>query len=113
MLLYYRQKQNQLNLSDHEMFETAYVWRFGHQGYVTPDYCAFVQHGVLPKYLVAWMQFLQGEDNATNHVHQVRPGSGDTTPGRPLQLNAGDQEALHSTAVLDVGQVPREGGQEA
>ncbi len=73
MLLYYREKQRSLNLSDHEMFETAYMWRFGQVGYITPDYCEFVQHGILPKYVTAWMQHLQGEENATNQVHQVQP----------------------------------------
>ena len=73
MLLYFREKQRQLNLSDHEMLETAYMWRFGQIGYVTPDYCALVQHSILPKYVLAWMQQLQGEEIATNQMHQVQP----------------------------------------
>lgn len=61
MLLYFVQKIEELRLSAIEFFETAYVWQFKKQGHVTPDYCEYLQHGILPKYVIAYLQHLQKE----------------------------------------------------
>jgi hypothetical protein len=61
MLLYFKEKIRQLDLSVLEAFETAYVYTFDKQGHVVPDYCEYITHGVLPKYVINWVKNLQGE----------------------------------------------------
>lgn len=60
-MLYFHETLVRLRVSAHEFFETAYVWRFDKQGYVTPDYCVYITDGVLPKYVVGYLLHLQGE----------------------------------------------------
>lgn len=78
MLLYYYLTRDKILLTDIEMFETAYMAIFKYAGHVVPDYVEFVNHQhlpqyELPKYMKKWLSQLQGEENATNQVHQVQP----------------------------------------
>ena len=61
MMLYLQATLDRLRISAHEFFETAYMWRFNKQGRVTPDFCIYLTDGVLPKYVVEYVLYLQGE----------------------------------------------------
>lgn len=50
-----------LNLSVLEMFETAWVWRFDKEPVVIPDYCNYLTHGILPKYVIEWVNHVKGD----------------------------------------------------
>ena len=71
MILYFREACNRLNLTILEAFEVAYQWRFGKQGHVVPDYCEYVSHGVLPKYVQLWVSHLQGGLNGNDTMHTL------------------------------------------
>jgi hypothetical protein len=59
MMLFFRAKLEELRLSALEFFETAYVWKFDKQPVVQEDFCQYLLHGVLPKYVVEYLKHLQ------------------------------------------------------
>ncbi len=63
MILYLQLKLVRLRITAHEFFETAYMWRFNKQGHITPDFCAYMLHGVIPAYVCAYLKHLQELDN--------------------------------------------------
>lgn len=63
-LLYFQAKLTELRLSAHEFLETAYVWRFGKQGHVTPDFCEYLNHGILPIYCIQYLKHLQEKESS-------------------------------------------------
>lgn len=71
-ILYFAETCVRLRLSELEAFETAYVHVFGKQGHVTPDYVAYIQHGILSKYVVSWLKLIQKEECNAHPLHQVR-----------------------------------------
>lgn len=67
MLLYLRNKLENLGLTYHQFFETAYQWRFNPPQVpsLNDDYCSFLLHGVLPRYVVAYLKHLQEKETCT------------------------------------------------
>ena len=64
----FQRKVEELGLTPIEFFETAYMWRFGYQGHVVPDYCNFLQGVPLPKYVEAYLTHLEGDRDAMQEV---------------------------------------------
>lgn len=67
MLLYLRNKLENLGLTYHQFFETAYQWRFNPPQVpsLNDDYCQFLLHAVLPKYVVDYLKHLQRSESCT------------------------------------------------
>lgn len=59
MLLYFCNTVEKLRTTPLEFFETAYIWRFDKLGHVTPDFCEYLNHGILPKYVVDYLNHLK------------------------------------------------------
>jgi hypothetical protein len=55
-----------LNLSYLQFFEVAHQAIFGRVGSLNDDYCQFLQHAVVPKYVEAYLDRLAMEENV-NH----------------------------------------------
>ena len=70
MLLYFKHKLQRLNMSYHEFFEVAYQWKFnpGQMPSLHDDYCQFLLHSVLPKYVVEYLTHLQQEEMCQSRV---------------------------------------------
>lgn len=64
MLLYFKAKLGDLRISYHQFFEIAYQWRFNppRMPSISDDYCQFLLHGVLPKYVIEYLKHLQKEE---------------------------------------------------
>ena len=67
MFLYFKAKLESLGMTYHQFFETAYQWRFNPPKIpiISDDYCQFLIHGVLPKYVVEYLKHLQKEETCT------------------------------------------------
>lgn len=67
MLLYFRAKLEQLNMSYHQFFETAYQWRFNppQMPSLNDDAAQFLLHAVLPRYCVEFLKHLQEKETCT------------------------------------------------
>lgn len=76
MILYFKQKLDELRLSDHEFFETAYMAIFGKLHDCTSDTCQFRLHGIIPRYAIAYLQYLQRSEPCT--VQDVHAQSKET-----------------------------------
>jgi hypothetical protein len=59
MMLYLINQAKQLNLSEYDLFERAYEWVHGTEGYIVPEYCAYIQHGIIPQFVIDYMVHLQ------------------------------------------------------
>lgn len=64
MLLYLRNKLENLGLTYHQFFETAYQWRFNPPQVpsLNDDYAQFLLHSVLPRYVVDYLKHLQEKE---------------------------------------------------
>lgn len=59
MMLSLFEQIKQLDLDEFELMERAYEHEYGTTGYVISDYCTFVQHGIMPQYLINYLLFLR------------------------------------------------------
>lgn len=73
MLLYFRHKLERLGMSYHQFFETAYQWKFNPPQLpsLSDDYCQFLLHSVLPKYVVEFLNHLQQEEMCQSNAPVV------------------------------------------
>lgn len=60
MMLSLYEQIKQLPIEEFELFERAYEFAHGTIGYVVPEYCCYVQHGVIPQYVIDYLLFLRG-----------------------------------------------------
>ena len=51
------------NYSILEAFEIAFFAKFQKEPVVHNDYASFVQHGVIPRYVVEWLEEVKKTDN--------------------------------------------------
>lgn len=67
MLLYMKAKLERLGMTYHQFFEVAYQWRFnpGQVPSLHDDYCQFLLHSVIPKYVVEYLKHLQRSETCT------------------------------------------------
>lgn len=67
MLLYFKAKLEELRITYHQFFEVAYQWRFNppHVPCINDDYCQYLLHGVLPKYVIEYLKHLQQEETCS------------------------------------------------
>lgn len=67
MMLYFKAKLDELRITYHQFFMTAYQWRFNPARLpsIDDDYCQFLLHGVLPKYVVEYLKHLQKEETCS------------------------------------------------
>lgn len=72
MILYFRAKLEQLGLTYHEFFETAYHWRFGKLVTIDSDYAQFLLHSVLPKYVIEYLKHLQESEDGSRQMLVVQ-----------------------------------------
>jgi len=68
-LLYFIAQAKQLDVSIYDMFERAYEWQHSTTGLVVNDYCQFIQHGIMPNYLLAFLKSLQEKENEDSTAH--------------------------------------------
>jgi hypothetical protein len=61
-MLYLSNKVKELHTSFLSFFEVAYYWRFQKEPSVNDDYVQFMLHGVIPKYVLAYLDHLQHEE---------------------------------------------------
>lgn len=72
MHLYFHELVRRSKTTYLEFFETAYMWRFGKQGFLHADYSAYVSDAVLPRYVVEYVQFLmKGESHGSSTLYPV------------------------------------------
>jgi hypothetical protein len=59
MMLSLYEQLRQINLPTFEVFERAYAHEFGIEGFINPEYCTFVQTGIMPQYVINYLLFLR------------------------------------------------------
>lgn len=66
-LLYLRlhQKLDETRLDALQFFGTAYLWRFNKRLSSDSDYVQWLLHGVIPPYVAAYVDFLDGEQSCS------------------------------------------------
>lgn len=65
-LEFLRRRVLDLNISFLQFFEVAHQWRFGRVGALNDDYCQFLQHAVIPRYVEAYLDHLKEKDDEEN-----------------------------------------------
>jgi hypothetical protein len=61
MMLYLVATMNRLNVDTHTFFRMAHVWAFQKDPQIHDDVAQYQLHGVVPKYVVSYLKYIQGE----------------------------------------------------